>query len=41
MELNLIPKDGMLQILSYAMEFGWPLFLIAGAILGIRKFQGA
>ncbi|AIG25356.1 hypothetical protein BRLA_c010160 [Brevibacillus laterosporus LMG 15441] len=36
-EFNLIPKDGMVQILSYAMEFGWPLFLISGAIIGARQ----
>lgn len=33
-ELNLIPKDGMVQIL-------WPLFLVVGAIIGYKKFQGA
>ncbi|AIG27437.1 hypothetical protein [Brevibacillus laterosporus] len=40
-ELNLIPKDGLVQILSFAMEYRWQLFLIVGAIIGYKKFQGA
>lgn len=36
-ELNLNP----LQILSYAIELGRPLFLIVGAIIVYKKFQGA
>ncbi|WP_276209096.1 hypothetical protein [Brevibacillus laterosporus] len=40
-EFNLIPEVDPGQILSFAMEYRWQLFLIVGAIIGYKKFQGA